>query len=1135
MESFYRDMAETSVDGLWVIGLDGRTRYANPAMASMFGLPREEFAELTVYDTLDEAGRVQFEAHLEDVRAGRANPEPVDVYFVRHDGTGMWTLVSEQILREDDEIVGVLHRLSVNEERRRRMDELAENRRQLAEAHDIARLGSFYVDAEAETITCSSVALCEVFGLQPGDPLPTADWLARVHEDDRGHLEGQLAAVLTDGGDFDVVVRVAGPDGWIWTRGRGIERRDEHGTVVGIAGTQQDVTAHKQTEQALERHIARNALVQAVATACNDARSLHDVLAELRVFVRDRPEWATVRAFVPDRDGGDVIALVVPPEESDDGGDHAIAREALNGREVRYDSTGTVVAFPVHFAGSVHAVFTLTTAGVPEEPEQLMSTVGETATLLSRVVEREHAEQQLQAARDEAILASQAKSEFLAVMSHEIRTPLNGVIGLNDLMLKTSLERRQRQLARGIRDAGRSLLRLVNDVLDLSKIEAGHLELETVDFEVREVCDRAAELMGDAARRKGVELAVACDPEVPEVLAGDPTRLGQVLSNLVSNAVKFTETGHVLVHVGSSWIGRRVRLTIDVTDTGQGIAAEALERVFDDFSQADLSTTRVHGGTGLGLSISRHIARALDGELSVVSTLGEGSTFTFTATLEVPRGSRTCPDDDVARARLSGGRVLVVSDSSSRAAALHDQLALWRTRVDCVTDGDTAAVAVHAATAADDPYEAVVVDVPAARPHEITQTADLLALVGDEPSFLLLTQRPDAAVVWAMREPTVQVLTKPVTNASLRDALLGVDEDEEPVSATTATLVRTDRPRVLVVEDNQVNQLVATGMLESLGYEFDLAEDGIEAVELFDPERHDGVLMDVQMPRMDGYDATRAMRKRHGPGTPIIAMTAAAVDGERERCLASGMDDYLTKPVELNKLGAALVRWVPASPHGLAGSPAVPATTEPPGTPPDPAVPPGVLPAVPPAILDALDPRVPPKPRGTADGAAPDEAGEGAAHGTPAEAEDETRTVLDASRLDALLEMGPRAETYLANALANFVAQQPQLLDDIRAAIAAQDLEAVEQAAHKLAGSALNLGLTEVGVAARAVELRDEAGCPAEAYTPLVAALEAASRARPARAGGLPRVPRGPPQPRTRFGGAGGARTRDPRIMSPLL
>ncbi len=1074
--TFYRDIAETSIDGLWVFDLDGGTRYANPAVAAMFGVPLEEFMELTVFDTLDVDGRADFARHLEDLRAGRANQEPVEVFFVRQDGSALWTLVSEQILRDHDgAVLGVLHRLTDNDERRRRMDELAESRRELAEAHSIARLGSWRLDADSGVVTCSD-SLREIYGLGDESQLTLSCWLDAVHEQDRADVEARVRTALREGSGFEFLARLEGPDGWIWTRGRGVAQSDAGGRVVGLSGTHQDVTAQVRTERALERQVARNALAQAVATACNDARTLADALGELRSVIRERDDWAEARAFVPGDREGEVRQLAAHTYDQSAAADHDLARSVMLSREATWGPSGRELAFPLQVGGRVHAVLVLTATTTPEQPDESLTAAREAGALLARVVEREHAEQELAAARDAALHASQAKSEFLAVMSHEIRTPLNGVIGLNDLMLKTSLERRQRQLSRGIRDAGRSLLRLVNDVLDLSKIEAGHLELEAVDFEVREVCDQTVELMGDAARRQGVELAVACDPDVPEMLSGDPTRLGQVLANLVSNAIKFTEEGHVLVKVSSGWAGRRVRLRVDVTDTGVGIAPDALERVFDDFSQADLSTTRKHGGTGLGLSISRRIVEAFGGELTVASILGEGSTFSFTAMLEVPRGSRTCPDDDVARASLSGGRVLVVSGAEQRARLLEDQLALWRTRVEHVADPEEAGKALERAHEEEDPYEAVVVDVAVAESLEPGRTAELLALAEGPRVFLVLTSRPDHAVVWAVRQPTIRVLTKPVTSAALRGALLEVDEQAAPVSATTATLVRTDRPRVLVVEDNAVNQMVATGMLESLGYETELAEDGVEAVERFDPDRHDAVLMDVQMPRMDGYAATRALREQHAGGrrTPVLAMTAAAIDGERERCLAAGMDDFLAKPVEVNQLGAVLARWVPVGPPGLAEPPPVGTggaeVAAAPVAPPEPAPEPEPEPEPEPQ-------RVPePQPR----------------------ADDPTRTVLDSSRLDALREMGPRAESYIARAVDSFITGIGPQLDDVRTALAVADQDALRQSAHKLAGSALNLGLTEVGVAARAVELREEPQCSDEAYGPMLAALEdAVERALP--------------------------------------
>ena len=1047
-DSFYRDIAETSVDGLWVLDLDGNTRYANPALAAMFGVPVEEFVRLTVFDTLDADGQVQFRAHLAELREGQVNDETVEVLFVRRDGSGLWTLVSEKLLRDaDGRVLGVLHRVSDNDGRRRRMDELAESRRQLAEAHSIARLGGWSLDPATGAMHVSD-HLREMYGLSHEEEHFTlAGWLEAVHPADRAVAHAHMTDALLSGTDLDFIVRVQGARDWIWTRARGVAHHDGAGRVSRFVGTLQDVTSHKRIEEALEHQLSRNALLQAVSVAANEARSLGDAVAGLREGVLARDAWRDLRAYVPTEDGLDVVPID-GESEPDLSGERAVAREAMDAGASTWDVSGMLLAHPLSYKEHVRAVIVLGATRPPADPAATAMSVGEAAAQLVRVIEREHAEQQLSAARDAALRASQAKSEFLAVMSHEIRTPLNGVIGLNELLLGSELGTKQRQLAHGVRDAGRSLLRLINDVLDLSKIEAGHLELERVDFDVRDVCDRAVGLMSDAARRKQIELAVACHPDVPEILAGDPTRFGQVIANLVSNAVKFTDEGQVLVQVTSRRLGRRVRLQVAVSDTGSGITPEAQERIFDDFSQADVSTTRVHGGTGLGLSISRRIAEALDGELTVTSTPGEGSTFSFTAVVETPHGSRTSPDDDLARARLTGGRILVVSDDVRRGDLLRDQLSLWRTRVDVVTGGDEASAAVALARDEEDVYEAVVVDVPATHPQEARDAARLIAQVDGLRVFLVLTQRPET-VRWTESESDVLVLTKPVTSAALRDALLGVDADAPEVSATTAALVRTDRRRILVVEDNPVNQMVATGMLESLGYDVDLAEDGVECTERFDPDRHDAVLMDVQMPRMDGYAATRWVREHHAGGrrTPILAMTAAAIEGERQRCLDAGMDDFLTKPVDLNHLGSALGRWLPApETRGLAGV----QTTSP----------------------SEPEPRSARRALQSVEGPGP----------------------LDHERLEMLHEMDPGPDSYLLNAIDNFLANSAEAVAGIRRTVEADDTAAAVTAAHRLVGSALNLGLVRVGEAARAVELwdADGPGATVAAYAALVDVLEEA-------------------------------------------
>jgi signal transduction histidine kinase/DNA-binding response OmpR family regulator len=535
---------------------------------------------------------------------------------------------------------------------------------------------------------------------------------------------------------------------------------------------------------------------------------------------------------------------------------------------------------------------------------------------------------QLIAARDEALMASKAKSEFLSTMSHEIRTPMNGVIGLTELLLETQLDADQLELAAGVKVSAENLLVIINDILDFSKIEAGKLDLEETALSVQRVADDVGRILAETAHAKGIELLVDVHPDVPATLIGDGVRIQQVLLNLGANAVKFTSAGEVVIRVSlRSETMQRVALRFDVVDQGIGIAEEDQQRLFRAFAQADSSTTRKFGGTGLGLAICRQLVELMGGQLGLVSALGEGSTFWFELSLRRADGELV-PEAESTPLSLAGKRALIVDDNATNRRILSQQLLSWGVEPVEAEDGLQALAHAGVAAQAGKAFDIGVIDLNMPDMDGI-ELAGILKADPETAStilFLLSSSGERLGAAESHLKGFADSLTKPVRQSELFDCLIsGLNSNLRSRRVTEP--ITDPQPNqemmgmILLVEDNKMNQLVSTKLLSKLGFSYDIANHGGEAVRAIGVREYDAILMDCQMPEMDGYEATAEIRRIEGTArhTPIIAMTAAAMEGDRERCLAAGMDDYITKPVRLEAVAAVLQRWTaPAAPEGAA-------------------------------------------------------------------------------------------------------------------------------------------------------------------------------------------------------------------------
>jgi len=895
-ERRHREVVHASIDAF--IAMDGRGVVTawNPAAEGLFGWSAGEALGRTVAELIvPEELRGRHQTGLERLAAGGESSivgQRLELPALRRDGQQIPVELSISV--RQDRALGFHAFVHDVSERVAAREAIEVERGQLDDAQAIAHVGSWSWEPATDR-TEWSMEMYRIFGRDPAQgPASSQAFFAYLHADDRDRIVAGYGEAFGAGQSFELQYRIVADDGAV----RHLQGIGQHTGQGRYVGTVQDVTSQREAQEALRaaEERFRGAFEQApigMGLAALDGGWLrvNRKLCEITGYTQVELLALSFQAITHPEDlHAELTAL-----------DRMLAGEieTYEMEKRNLDKTGNVVWI------------NLSVSLVRDEAGEPVHFVRQ----VEDITERKRLTLELAAARDQALEASRLKSEFLANMSHEIRTPLNGMLGMTALLMDTELGVEQHRFADAARVSGEVLLVLLNDILDFSKIEAGHLELETVDFDLRAMLEDVASLLSLPAHNKGLELACGLPDAMPRSLRGDPVRLRQIVTNLVANAVKFTATGEVLLDASiEDQDEETATFCFRVIDTGIGIAAADQAGLFKSFAQVDASTTRRFGGTGLGLAISRQLVEMMGGEIGVHSQPGQGSTFWFT----VPLRKSQLVSADPPEAGLVGRRMLIVDDNATNRTILTRFLQGWGIRSQAVDGAVQARHALVASVEKQDPFDVVMLDLNMPECDGITLAAGIAA----DPTFalvkmILLTSSGHGGEARQARQAGIDgYLPKPIRQSELYDCLIALIDQSPP--ATTSPVPALAAPpspassgHVLLAEDNEINQLVATTMLQKLGYRVDVVTDGAQAVKAATQTAYQAIIMDCQMPVLDGYQGTQEIcRLQDGsPRTPIIALTASAMSTDQQRCLAAGMDDYLTKPLTAQGLSDALTTW----------------------------------------------------------------------------------------------------------------------------------------------------------------------------------------------------------------------------------
>jgi PAS domain S-box-containing protein len=913
-EADYRALFENAPTGIYRTSPAGEIAMANPAILDMVGYPSLEALKSRNLDAdhMVET-RSEWQRRLEE--AGKiVGHESV---WYKCDGSPLQIRETTRVVRRGDGTVAYYEGWAEDISLRKAAEAEREEARLLNQKLLAAVPDLIYIFNVAEGRTVyASPSFAEVIGHEREKVLRMESAILElVHPDDLPYLQLHrlCCARAKDGEVCALEFRMRDKDGKfrVLSTREMVFSRDEKGAARELLGVMANVSEHRSIEERLRSEEERWQLVMA---ANNDGLWDWDARKDT---VFHSPRWREMLGFsAADVYDPDDWENLLHPEEA------ARVKECL-AAYLRRESKVYQQEYRLRTKdGSYRWVLArgLAQWGQDGEPTRMVGSHSDITERKKTELALQQQAEELSQARNKAESAARAKSSFLATMSHEIRTPLNGILGMTGILAETALTFDQRDYLQTIASSGNALLGIINDILDFSKIESGYMELEDADFDLRALMEDSLDLVAEAADRKGLELGAPSDPAVPGRVRGDAGRLRQILLNLLSNAVKFTERGEVVLNVA---VVKRTHtgtmLKFSVSDTGIGMPAEVLTRIFDPFTQADASTTRRFGGSGLGLAISKQIVGLMGGDIGVASDEGAGSTFWFT--VQFQRADTPAKMDHPSDC-LRGARILVAEDNATNRRIAERSLEAFGATVLCAHDGIQALSMLLAAVKGNKAFDLALIDFQMPLMDGVMLTRAIRAQQDFQNlPIVLLTSVTQREHVHEAKQLNIQeYLVKPLRHGQLIDTVRRLlrpetaqrRELEAADPAAVNELLKRHRGRVLLAEDNPVNQKVGTLMLTRLGYQVDVVANGRQAVEALRNVPYRAILLDCQMPEMDGLEAARAIRagEEGERRVPIIALTANALSGERERCLEAGMDDYLSKPVSQKLLAEKLEAWL---------------------------------------------------------------------------------------------------------------------------------------------------------------------------------------------------------------------------------